>query len=172
MNIPNALTVFRIFLIPIFLLVYLSNPEENLSYSVLIYVLAGVTDFFDGYIARKKNIITTFGTVMDPLADKLMLLTALISYTITQLIPLWIFLVVAAKEIFMIVGGFFVYKKGIINPANKLGKFVTLTFHLSIVVLFFHQRTAIYLLILAAVLGIVASARYVKMSVEKNKAMQ
>ncbi len=91
MNLPNIITLFRIFLIPIFIYVYFRNPKENLLYSVIIFFTAGFSDFLDGYLARKNNLVTPFGTVMDPLADKLMLLTVLISYAITGIIPsfLW-----------------------------------------------------------------------------------
>ena len=68
-NLPNLITSFRVLLIPIFIYVYFKNPEENLLYSVVIFFVAGISDFLDGYLARKNNLVTPFGTVMDPLAD-------------------------------------------------------------------------------------------------------
>jgi cardiolipin synthase len=67
MNIPNILTLFRLFLIPIFILLFFSNIFNYLFYSVLIFLVAGITDILDGYIARKYSLITKLGTVLDPL---------------------------------------------------------------------------------------------------------
>ena len=99
MNIPNMLTLFRLFLIPVFILVFFSNMANSLMAAVGIFLLAGLTDVLDGYIARKYNLITKWGIVMDPLSDKLMLLTVLSCLVITSYAPVWILMVVAAKEI-------------------------------------------------------------------------
>ena len=169
MNIPNMLTVFRIFLIPIFLAVYFSSPETHLLQAVGIFVLAGVTDVLDGYIARKYNQITKFGTVMDPLADKLMLMTALTSFTITGIVPLFLLIIILAKEIFMIVGGILTYRKGIINPANKFGKTATFLFHVSMVTLVFNRNMGLIILVAAALVGLVAMISYIRITLEKKK---
>lgn len=171
MNIPNLLTVFRIFLIPIFLAVYFSSPETRLIHAVGIFVLAGATDVLDGYIARKYNQITKFGTVMDPLADKLMLITALTSFTITGIVPLILLVIILAKEIFMIVGGILTYRKGIINPANKFGKTATFLFHVSMVTLVFNRNMGLILLVAAALVGTVAMISYIKITLEKKKGL-
>lgn len=163
------ITLFRVFLIPIFIAVYFNNPEKNLIYSVVIFFIAGVSDFLDGYLARKSNQVTTFGTVMDPLADKLMLLTVITSYAYTGIIPYSIFLLVLIKEVLMIVGGYIVYKWGIINPANKLGKFVTFSFYIGILVLMFNQQAGAYFLLFSALLGFIAGLSYIKTTMEKRK---
>jgi len=169
MNLPNMLTLFRVFLIPIFIVVYFRNPDKNLIYSVVIFFIAGFSDFLDGYLARKNNQITTFGTVMDPLADKLMLLTVMTSYAYTGVVPYPIFLLVLIKEVLMIVGGYVVYKWGIINPANKLGKFVTFSFYIGILVLMFNKQVGIYLLFFSALLGFLAGLSYIKTTLDKKK---
>lgn len=169
MNVPNMITIFRMFLIPVFVWVYFSNPDENLLLAVVIFVTAGVTDVLDGYIARKYNLVTKFGTVMDPLADKLMLLTAIISFSITRLIPIWILLVILIKEGTMIIGGYFIYREGIINPANKVGKLATFMFHVSIVSLLFSKTVGVYLLVISALIGLVAAYKYLVQTLEKRK---
>lgn len=169
MNLPNMITLFRVFLIPIFIVVYFSNPDKNLIYSVVIFFIAGFSDFLDGYLARKNNQVTTFGTVMDPLADKLMLLTVMTSYAYTQVVPYSIFILVLIKEVLMIVGGYIVYKWGIINPANKLGKFVTFSFYIGILVLMFNKQLGIYLLFFSALLGFLAGLSYIKTTMDKKK---
>ncbi len=169
LNLPNIITSFRILLIPIFLYVYFNNPEENLVYSVLIFFIAGFSDFLDGYIARKNNLVTTFGTVMDPLADKLMLLTTIISYAITGVIPYIILILVGIREALMIIGGVIVYKMGIINPANKLGKFVTFSFYIGIFTLLFNKSLGTLFLFFSAALGFMAGFSYIHTTMEKKK---
>lgn len=168
-NLPNLITSFRILLIPIFIYVYFRNPKENLMYSVIIFFVAGFSDFLDGYLARKNNLVTPFGTVMDPLADKLMLLTAIISYAVTDVIPYAILILVGIKETLMIVGGIIVYKMGIINPANKLGKFVTVSFYIGILALLIQKPLGIALLFFSAILGFIAGLSYIKTTNEKRK---
>lgn len=68
MNLPNILTLFRMFLIPIFILVFFSNIKNNIFYSIILFLIAGLTDVLDGYIARKKNLVTKWGIVLDPLS--------------------------------------------------------------------------------------------------------
>ena len=168
-NLPNLITSFRIVLIPLFLYLYFENPEENLLYSVIIFFIAGFSDFLDGYLARKNNLVTPFGTVMDPLADKLMLLTALISYASTGVIPYAILILVGIKESFMILGGIIVYKWGIINPANKFGKFVTFSFYIGILTLLFSKTLGTLFLFASAVLGFLAGYSYIQTTLEKKK---
>ena len=167
-NLPNLITSFRVLLIPIFIYVYFKNPEENLLYSVVIFFVAGISDFLDGYLARKNNLVTPFGTVMDPLADKLMLLTAIVSYTITDVIPYAILILVGVRETLMILGGIVVYKMGIINPANKLGKFVTFSFYIGILTLLFQKTLGIAFLFISAILGFIAGFSYIRTTLEKK----
>ena len=93
MNIPNILTIFRIVLVPIYLLIFFSDLPNKVLLAGLVFILAGVTDVLDGYIARKNNLITKLGTVLDPFADKLMSFTVLLSFTIAGFIPAWIILI-------------------------------------------------------------------------------
>lgn len=169
MNLPNIITSFRILLIPIFIYVYFRNPDENLLYSVIIFFVAGFSDVLDGYLARKNNLITPFGTVMDPLADKLMLLTVLISYAVSGVIPYTILILVGIREVSMILGGIIVYKWGIINPANKLGKFVTFSFYVGILTLLYNKPLGIIFLFFSAALGFVAGFTYVRTTLMKRK---
>lgn len=171
-NLPNLITSFRILLIPIFIYVYFKNPEENLLYSVIIFFVAGISDFLDGYLARKNHLVTPFGTVMDPLADKLMLLTVIISYTVTGLIPFAILILVGIRETLMIIGGIVVYKMGIINPANRFGKFVTFSFYIGIFILLIQKPLGISLLFVSAIMGFIAGFSYVRTTLEKKNQQQ
>lgn len=160
MNIPNILTLFRLFLIPVFILVFFSSSRYSLIYSISIFLLAGATDVLDGYIARKYNLITKWGMVLDPLADKLMLLTVLSCLAIEDYAPFWIVAVVAAKEVFMIVSGMFLYRKDTVIPSNIFGKASTLLFYFSVFVLALNSNVGDYMLIIAVISAFVALINY------------
>jgi len=99
---------------------------------VILFLLAGVTDVLDG--TRKFNMVTSFGKLADPLADKLMQLTALTILTIQDIIPLPVLIIVVAKESFMIIGSILIYKKvNFVVQADWYGKFATVVFFLAIV---------------------------------------
>lgn len=130
MNIPNILTAMRFVLVPFFGY-YLFN--EQYSVAVILFLLAGITDVLDGVIARKFNMITSWGKLADPMADKLMQLTALTILTIQQIIPLPVLIIVVAKESFMVAGSILLYKKiKFVAQANWYGKLATVVFFLAI----------------------------------------
>ena len=99
MNTANKLTVFRIILVPIFVLFMLTQfTKYNQLIALIIFVVASITDHFDGHIARKYNMITTFGKFMDPIADKLLVSSALICLTALGSIPAWAVIVIILRE--------------------------------------------------------------------------
>lgn len=138
MNIPNALTIVRFLLIPGFVYYFFSPMEYGIRIAIVIFVVAGLTDILDGYIARKYNLITRLGIVLDPLADKLMLLTVLISITLKNQIPFWIIVVVAIKETLLILGAITLFNDhDIVVPANRFGKVSTIAFYIAILAVAF-----------------------------------
>lgn len=161
MNIPNILTIFRLFLIPVFFMVFFSGMPNYLLYSIIVFLTAGVTDVLDGYIARKYNLVTKWGIVLDPLADKLMLLAVLSSLSIKNIIPSWIFIVVAMKEVLMIISGLFLYKKDTVIPSNIFGKASTLLFYISIFTIGFNPMAGDNLLYIAVASAVIALINYV-----------
>lgn len=160
MNVPNLLTVFRLFLIPIFVLVFFSNSPSNLLLSICIFFLAGFTDVLDGYIARKYKLVTDWGTIADPFADKLMLLTVLTCLVLGHYLPLWVLMIILAKEGFMIIVGILLYRKGTVIPSNIFGKLSTIFFYLSIFIFTFHEIIGRYLIYLAVLFALVALTNY------------
>lgn len=136
MNIPNLLTVLRFILIPLFgYNLYIGNYYV----AVALFLFGGITDVLDGYIARKYNLITPWGKVADPLADKLMQITALVMLTLQSKIPAMILIIVVAKEAFMVAGGIFLYKKdNFVVSANWYGKAATVIFYLAIIMAIFN----------------------------------
>ncbi len=138
MNIPNALTIIRFLLIPGFVYYFFSPMEYGVRIAIVIFVVAGLTDILDGFIARKYNLITRLGIVLDPLADKLMLLTVLISITLKNQIPFWIIVVVAIKETLLILGAITLFNDhDIVVPANRFGKISTIAFYTAILAIAF-----------------------------------
>ena len=127
MNLPNKITLFRVFLIPVF--VILLMLEKYLPYynfiALAVFAAASFTDFLDGHIARKYNLVTTFGKFMDPLADKILVCTALIVLIELGRIPSWIVVIIVARE--FIISGFrlIACDKGVVLAAGYLGKIKT-----------------------------------------------
>lgn len=170
MNIPNILTTIRFFIIPIFYIVYFSSITNHFVISIIIFLISGITDVLDGYIARKYNMITKWGTVLDPLADKLMLLTVLFSLSKTNIIPWWIFVLILAKELLMILGGILLLKKETVIPAKYYGKAATLFFYLSVGVMIFNENIGKIIMYAAIVLALFAFLNYLKnyMNIKKE----
>jgi cardiolipin synthase len=99
MNLPNLLTIIRIVLVPVFLLLIFSN---SFYAATIVFAVAGFTDLIDGIIARKLNSVTRFGANLDPVADKLLLSSAFIALSIKEFIPLWLAIIVVARDSIMI----------------------------------------------------------------------
>jgi CDP-diacylglycerol--glycerol-3-phosphate 3-phosphatidyltransferase len=125
MNLPNQLTVARFFLTVLFVVAMSSNLPFAHSAGLLLFVLAGVTDYLDGEIARRRNLETDFGKLMDPLADKIMMAAAFICLIPLGAFPPWVAIVIISRE-FLITGlRLLAASKGTVLPAEKLGKHKT-----------------------------------------------
>jgi len=128
-QIPNILTVLRFFLIP-FTIYFLAKDEYIVA--IIFLILSGLTDVLDGSIARKFNLITNFGKLIDPLADKLTQVSILASLVVKNIIPLWILVVVILKEATMVAGASFLYGKELVVSSKWYGKAATVLFYLAI----------------------------------------
>ncbi len=124
MNIPNILTVLRLCMIPLYLLTFCIEGESHIA-SATIFLLASGTDVLDGYLARKLNMITKWGQLMDPLADKCMQLAVIITLFAAGVVPVWFIALLVAKEVIMILVGVFLYSKKTYVKANHAGKLNT-----------------------------------------------
>ena len=126
MNLPNKITIFRISMIPIFLF-FLLVPQITYGHYIAagIFIFAALSDALDGYLARKNNLITNFGKFMDPLADKLLVSSALIALVELNRIPSWIVIIIIARE--FIISGFRLVasNNGIVIAASWWGKIKT-----------------------------------------------
>ncbi|MBS4535991.1 CDP-diacylglycerol--glycerol-3-phosphate 3-phosphatidyltransferase [Clostridium sp. D2Q-14] len=127
MNLANKLTLFRIFLVPIFMIFLLSNISYGRIIAAIIFIVAALTDMLDGHIARSRNLITNFGKFMDPLADKILVSAALISLTEMGEIAAWMVVIIISRE-FAITGlRVLAASDGITIAASKWGKIKTIT---------------------------------------------
>lgn len=137
MNLPNKLTLFRVVLIPFFVFFLLTPYFEGYGnyIAVAIFIVASITDFLDGKIARKYNLVTNFGKFMDPLADKLLVCSALICLIQLELIPAWVVIIIIARE--FIISGFRLVASdnGVVIAASYWGKFKTAFQMLTVIVL-------------------------------------
>lgn len=161
MNIPNMLTLLRFFFVPLFSIVFLNNNiHNNYWVALVIFIFSGLTDILDGFIARKYNMITRFGTLMDPLADKLMILTVLFCFYIRGILPIWVFCIIFLKEFAMLLGATRLYKMEIVIPSNIFGKAATVAFYIAIVFGLFRFKNTIILFVIAIIMAIVAFINY------------
>ena len=145
MNLPNKLTTFRVVLIPFFIFFLMT---ELIPYSkwiaLAIFCIASLTDFFDGYLARKWNMVTNFGKFMDPLADKLLFCSAIIAFTAMDRMPAWIVIIIVARE--FIISGFrlIAAEKGVVIAASYWGKFKTAS-QMFMIILFIINIDALFI---------------------------
>ena len=140
MNTPNKLTIARMIIVP-FLVIFLLTGwggEANRYISLTLFVVASVTDWFDGYLARKNNLVTNFGKFMDPLADKLLVCSAMICMIDLKRLPAWFVIIIIARE--FIISGFrlIAAENGVVIAANYWGKFKTASQMIMIILLILH----------------------------------
>lgn len=172
MNIPNLLTLFRLLLVPLFIVVFHGEQDMRL-FAALIFVLASITDVADGYLARKLNMTTRWGQLMDPLADKCMQLAVIISLFTAKLVPVWFIVLLIAKEIMMIVGGAFLYSQKTYVKANMAGKINTVFLFLVMTLLLLLPSMQMVvknvLLGISAVLTLLAGVTYLYLYFVQNQ---
>ena len=136
-NVPNVLTMLRLALIPVFVAVFAAGHDKL---ALLTFVIASLTDLLDGYLARKNHQITAFGKLMDPLADPLMVVTALICQGVKGVFPWQAITIVMLKELVMIVGGVYMLQHDIVVYSNLRGKLAQFSFILALILSFWHSE--------------------------------
>lgn len=173
MNLPNKLTVMRVILIPFFVaaLLYENGSSQTMRIVAnVIFIVASLTDLFDGKIARKYNLVTNFGKFMDPLADKLLVCSALICLIQLGQLPAWVVIIIISRE--FIISGFrlVAVDNGIVIAASYWGKFKT-TFQMIAVILMIFNIPALatvtmIMLVIAVVLTVISLVDYVAKNIE------
>ena len=175
--VPNLISIFRICLVPVFIVLYFSDERDIKIYAVSVYAVATFSDFLDGFLARKYEASTNLGKFLDPLGDKMMTISVMTCITIDGLIPIWAVLIAGTKEILMAIGGFVVHKVAHVEiPAsNLIGKTSTVVFFLVCVTIMLFKdiprEIAVWMITGAMVLMFVALASYINtyITVMKNR---
>lgn len=159
MNLPNKLTVARVIMIPFFLFFLLTDwaGEFNNEIAAVIFIVASLTDLLDGKIARKHNLVTNFGKFMDPLADKLLVCSALIAFIQLEYLPAWIVIIIISRE--FIISGFRLVASdnGVVIAASHIAKYKT-TFQMILVIFLILDLNFPYVLVVKNILIFIALA--------------
>ncbi len=138
LNIPNILTLFRIACIPLMVFLLLSPARENCFWAAVVFSFASATDWLDGHLARRMGIVTVFGKFLDPIADKLIVMAALIMLLPYNWVPAWMVLVILGREIVITGLRGIASSEGIVIQASDLGKFKTIFQLVAIIALLLH----------------------------------
>ncbi|MBO5711471.1 MAG: CDP-diacylglycerol--glycerol-3-phosphate 3-phosphatidyltransferase, partial [Acholeplasmatales bacterium] len=176
MTLPNKLTLITNLLIPAMIIIYyIPWFKENIAFlevswlyliTAIIFIVASLTDFLDGFIARKYNLVTTFGKLADPLADKMLTFSAMAILMVDGYVPMWVFVVILIREFTVSGIRMVAIERGEVIAAGKLGKFKTATTMVAIIVLLFsglHQYVNLagsILMYVACALTIISGIEY------------
>ena len=145
MNLPNKITIFRMFIAPIFLAVYLAGIPHRFLLSALIFALGAITDALDGRIARKNNIVTNFGKLLDPIADKMLVTAGLLAFMKDGLCSIWIVMIILTRDFAVTSIRMIAASQNVVIPANIGGKIKTVMQMVSfIVVMLLCELTNVY----------------------------
>jgi CDP-diacylglycerol---glycerol-3-phosphate 3-phosphatidyltransferase len=126
LNLPNVLTLLRILLVPVLVVALLDETANGDLLAAIVFALASVTDAMDGYLARTRNAITTFGKLMDPIADKLLIIAALVALVSLHRLAGWVAMVIIARELTVTVTRMQATQHGVVIAANLWGKAKTI----------------------------------------------
>lgn len=164
MNLANKLTLLRIVLVPIFLVFISMNTPVTVAISTFIFIMAAITDQLDGYVARSRNQVTKFGKFMDPLADKLLVTSALVALVQFGIVPAWIAMIIIGRE-FAVTGlRSIAASEGVVIAASYWGKIKTVTqmitiiaYLISLFIKFAFIETIAFIALIAATISTVVS---------------
>lgn len=153
-NLPNKLTIIRVLLVPVFIILFLLSKNDinilyfnnyNISvfrlFALIVFIIASITDYFDGVIARKYNLITNFGKLMDPLADKILVVSALMLLSDIKLFSVVFVIIVVIREISISAIRLVALEQGTVVAASKLGKYKTATQMIAVVLFLANVQT-------------------------------
>ncbi len=138
LNLPNIVTLMRFTLIPIYLVIFFSDLPYRIQWAFAVLLLAGITDVIDGYLARRHSQVTQLGIMLDPLADKLMMLAVFLSLLISQRISIPAAVAIFLRDLGMIIASAFFHFRGRLTvPANIMGKLTTILYYVALFLLMF-----------------------------------
>lgn len=166
MNIPNALTIIRLALIPVYLWCFYATQSPHKVFALIILIIAGLTDILDGYLARSRGWETQAGQLLDPLADKLMMVAVLFSLILSARVPWPVAGLLLLRDAAMILGATFFHFQGkrAVPKANVWGKATTVCYYITIscvILAWPSQTTGVWLLWFTVILSYITTFRYV-----------
>src|SRR3990172_5599081 len=126
MTLPNQLTILRIILTPVFLILFLLDDPTMKQISVIVFILAALSDWYDGWLARKFNYITEWGKFMDPLADKILTSSAFVGFVLINLVELWMVAIILVRDFSITILRAYADKKGFVFTTSYYAKWKTL----------------------------------------------
>lgn len=188
MTLSNKLTITRIILAFIFMFFLFSNGVAAKAFALVVFIAASCTDFLDGFLAKKRNEITKFGTLMDPIADKILTIAALLAFVEMAIVPAWMVVIIIIRELAVTALRIVSLAKGKIMAASMAGKQKTVTQIVSIVIIlifiifkeagtrtfgfwnsgfeYWYRQTIFILMLITVVLTVVSGISYVKRNIE------
>jgi cardiolipin synthase len=159
LTLANWITSVRFLIAPFVYWQLVTRTNLGLGWAIALLCLAGISDVLDGWVARVRNEVSELGKVLDPLADKLLILTALAALAVSRGLPWWLVIIYSVKEMLQVMGGFFLLQRNkAVIPANQWGKTATLLFFIGFGTYFIHGLSGITLISLA--LGLSCYAFY------------
>ncbi len=161
MNLPNKLSFFRLFLIPFIFLFLYSNIEYNVYYATIVFLIACLTDAVDGYIARSKDKITDIGKFMDPLVDKILVISVFVYLVSINTLPDWIIIIIIFRE--FAVSGFRIIaaSKGVVIVASIIAKIKTQSQMIAVVFALLELPFYLFVTVIALILTVLSGAQYI-----------
>ncbi|NLJ25295.1 MAG: phosphatidylglycerophosphate synthase [Firmicutes bacterium] len=167
LTLANLLTILRLAAVPLFLYLFSLEGMDS-RWIALVFVITGITDVLDGHVARSRNEVSRFGTLADPLADKLIMLAAVFSLASRGTVPTWLAALLAAKEIALIVGaGVLLVSKSKVTPASNLGKMATVLLYVGVTGSILGISASTYLIILGVGVSLAAGLDYLYQALGK-----
>lgn len=155
-SVPNILSYIRIALVPVFAILFLTN---HTMLALAIFLIASVTDAADGFIARKFNLITNIGKVLDPFADKLLKITVLSCFVYTNLVPIWFLVAMLVVDLTLVIFASVLFKREIIIKSNIIGKAGTIIIAVGVLLTFFASSVSpAHLVVLYSGLAVVVAS--------------
>ena len=172
-TLPNLLSLFRILMVPFLAYLLAFTDPVSCALAALVFIIASITDMLDGYLARRNKSVSDFGKILDPVADKLLVVTALIMLVAIDrpgdvYVPVWLVVIIVAREVAVTVLRGIALSEGIVIPADQLGKYKLLVQTFALVGLMVHYRylgidffvAGMYFLVLSTVLALWSGVDY------------
>lgn len=163
MTVANLVSLIRICMTPLFLYLFFSSTDPSRVLVAVVFVLTGITDALDGYLARSRHEVSRLGKLIDPLADKLVMAAAFISLAIVGKLPLWLVFVLVGKELALVFGAaIYYFRKDLVVSSSILGKSATVILYIGTTLVILGFEWAVSIVIVGVAVSLVAGLDYLR----------